>query len=54
LHSRHAAPGSRIGITALSFSIPLASIPPGEYDCQISVLDPGMSSFWQAPIKIVP
>ncbi len=49
-------PGSRIGMTALSFSIPLAAVPPGAYDCQITVLDPagGKSSFWQAPIKIVP
>jgi len=51
-----ATPGSRIGVTPLSFNIPLASVPPGEYDCQITVLDPGSqkTSFWQAPIKIVP
>ena len=49
-------PGSRIGVTPLSFSIPLGSVPPGEYDCQVTVLDPAgqKSTFWRAPIKIVP
>jgi VWFA-related protein len=47
---------SRLGTTPLSFSIPLNSIPPGEYDCQVTVLDPAgeKGTFWQAPIKIVP
>ena len=49
-------PGSRLGTTPLSFSIPLSPVPPGEYKCQVTVLDPTgqKSTFWQAPIKIVP
>ena len=48
--------GSRLGMTPLSFSIPLDALPPGEYDCQLTVLDPTgqKGTFWQAPVKIVP
>ena len=37
-------------------SVPLASIEPGRYDCQITVLDPGtqQAAFWRMPIAIVP
>jgi hypothetical protein len=47
---------SRLGLTPLSFSIPLSALQPGEYDCQVTVLDPTgqKGTFWQAPIKIVP
>jgi len=40
----------------LRFSIGLNSLPLGEYDCQITVLDPTgqKSAFWQAPITLVP
>jgi VWFA-related protein len=40
----------------LRFSIGLSQLPPGEYDCQVTVLDPNgqKSSFWQAPITLVP
>ena len=49
-------PDSRLGTTPLSFSIPLNSVPTGEYKCQVTVLDPTgqKGTFWQAPIKIVP
>jgi VWFA-related protein len=48
--------GNRLGMAPFSFSIPLAALPPGEYDCQLTVLDPTgqKGTFWQAPIKIVP
>lgn len=38
------------------FSVSLADLPPGRYDCQITVLDPGgqKSNYWRAPIVIVP
>jgi VWFA-related protein len=38
------------------FSVPLASIAPGRYDCQVTVLDPGAqkATFWRAPVVIVP
>ena len=51
-----AAAGSRLGISPLTFSIPLKQLPPGEYDCQVTILDPagGKGTFWQAPIMLVP
>jgi VWFA-related protein len=39
----------------IRLSIPLESLPPGRYDCQVTVLEPtGQKvAFWQAPIAIV-
>jgi VWFA-related protein len=47
---------SRLGTTPLTFSIGLNQLPAGQYDCQVTVLDPtGMKgTFWQAPIMVVP
>ena len=51
-----AASTSRLGAVPLSFSIGLKQLPAGEYDCQVTVLDPsGMKgTFWQAQIMVVP
>jgi VWFA-related protein len=40
----------------LRFSTPIASLEPGEYNCQVTVLDPSgqRAAFWQAPVRIVP
>ncbi len=40
----------------LRFSLPLDKLPPGQYDCQVTVLDPTgqKAAFWQAPIVIIP
>jgi len=40
----------------LRFTVALEPLPPGEYDCQITVLDPTgqKSAFWKAPITVVP
>ena len=40
----------------LKFSIALNRLQPGEYNCQITVLDPTSqkAAFWQAPVMIVP
>ena len=47
---------NRIRTVPISFSIDLHQLPPGQYDCQITVLNPteqkGM--FWQAPVMLVP
>ena len=47
---------ARLQTTPLNFTIPLDKLPPGEYDCQVTVLDPtgvkGM--FWRTPIMLVP
>jgi VWFA-related protein len=53
-----AAPDSSAGhkVVPLSFNIDLNHLTPGEYECQVSVLDPttGRSTFWRAPIKVAP
>ena len=38
------------------FTIGLNPLPPGDYECQVTLLNPagGKSSFWQAPITVVP
>ncbi len=40
----------------LRFTIGLNPLPPGEYECQVTVLDPTgqKSAFWEAPITLVP
>ncbi|HKW02596.1 MAG TPA: VWA domain-containing protein [Vicinamibacterales bacterium] len=38
----------------IRFTVPLTTLPPGAYDCQVSVLDPtgGRAAFWHTPIVI--
>lgn len=40
----------------LKFSIPLSKLLPGEYICQVTVLDPisRRAAFWQAPVMVIP
>ena len=40
----------------LRFSLSVADLPPGPYDCQVTVLDPTgqKAAFWQAPIVLIP
>jgi len=40
----------------LQFSIALTSLPPGKYDCQVTVLDPTSqkAAFWQTPVVLIP
>jgi VWFA-related protein len=47
---------SRLGMAPISFTIGLKQLPPGEYDCQVTILDPtGLkATFWQAPVLVVP
>jgi hypothetical protein len=47
--------GSRLGTVPLSFQIGLGGLAPGEYQCQVSVLDPSghKVSFWVNPIRLV-
>jgi hypothetical protein len=46
---------ARLGIAPLSFSLGVDRLAPGEYDCQVTVLDPATqkATFWRAPIKLV-
>jgi VWFA-related protein len=40
----------------LRFALSLDKLPPGQYDCQVTVLDPTTqkAAFWQAPVVLVP
>jgi VWFA-related protein len=40
----------------LRFSVPLGTVAPGRYDCQVTVLDPNDQkvAFWRAPVVVVP
>jgi len=40
----------------LRFSATLTGLDPGEYNCQVTVLDPtgGKAAFWQAMVRVVP
>jgi VWFA-related protein len=42
--------------TPLRFVLSLDKLPPGQYDCQVTVLDPTgqKAAFWQAPIVVIP
>jgi hypothetical protein len=47
---------NRLKAMPLSFSIALRQLPPGKYDCQVTVLDPTAQkgAFWRAPVMLVP
>ena len=42
-------------VTPVRFTVPLVGLAPGEYTCQVSVLDLGQqkAKFWRAPIVVV-
>jgi VWFA-related protein len=46
----------RLKTVPLSFSIVTKQLSPGEYDCQVTVLDPAghKAAFWRAPVMLVP
>jgi VWFA-related protein len=48
-------PASRLGTMPLTFSLGVNQLPPGQYDCQVTVIDPTTqkTSFWRAPILLV-
>ena len=47
---------NRLKTTPLKFSVSLNKLPPGEYNCQVTILDPTTqkAAFWQAPVMLVP
>jgi len=51
-----AQPATRLGVVPLSFHIGLATLNPGRYQCQVTVLDPAghRAAFWQGSILLVP
>jgi hypothetical protein len=44
------------GMLPIRMDVALGSLKPGEYDCQVSVLDPATqkSALWKQPVIIVP
>jgi VWFA-related protein len=49
-------PNTELKTAPLNFTVDLSQLPPGKYDCQVTVLDPTgeKGAFWQAPILLVP
>ena len=47
---------NRLGTMPLRFSLGVQGLAPGEYECQVTVLDPTTqkAAFWRAPIVLVP
>jgi hypothetical protein len=47
---------NRVKTVPLKFNFSLEKLPPGEYDCQITVLDPKTqkAAFWRAPVMLTP
>lgn len=47
--------GAKLPTLPLRFTIPLKDLPPGEYTCQVSVLDPAgqRTAFWTAPVMVI-
>lgn len=47
--------GNELRTMPLQVRVPSQQMPPGEYDCQVSVLDQsgGKTAFWRAPIVVV-
>jgi VWFA-related protein len=46
---------SRLGTMPLTFELGVDTLPRGEYDCQVTILDPSTqkAAFWRAPILLV-
>ncbi len=47
---------NRLKTMPLKFSFSMQKLPPGEYLCQVTVIDPAgeKAAFWQAPVMLVP
>ena len=47
---------NRLKTMPLNFAITLNQLPPGDYTCQVTVLDPTgqKATFWRAPVVLVP
>ena len=45
---------TRLGVTQLSLNVSSAELKPGQYECQVTVIDPATAkaNFWRAPIVI--
>jgi VWFA-related protein len=50
-----AIPENRLGTVPINLKIPLKGVEAGEYQCQVTILDPAKdrAAFWQGPLAIV-
>jgi len=50
------AMANKLKTMPMGFLVPLAKLPTGQYNCQVTVLDPAgaKASYWQAPVMVVP
>jgi hypothetical protein len=48
------SPESRLGTVAIDLKVGIAKLDPGEYQCQVTVLDPSRNraAFWQQSIAV--
>ena len=46
---------NKLKTVPLKFDLSLSKLPPGKYDCQVTVLDPAgqKAAFWKAPVMLV-
>jgi VWFA-related protein len=46
---------NKLKTVPLKFSLSLSQLPPGQYNCQVTVLDPAgqKAAFWQAPVMLI-
>ena len=47
---------NRVKTMPIAFSLSLDQLPPGKYNCQVTILNPAgqKAAFWQAPVVVVP
>ena len=47
---------NRVRTMPIAFSLSLEKLPPGKYNCQVTILNPAgqKAAFWQAPVVLVP
>ena len=47
---------NRVKTMPIAFSLSLDKLPPGKYNCQVTILNPAgqKAAFWQAPVVVVP
>jgi VWFA-related protein len=47
---------NKLKTVPLKFDLSLSKLPPGQYNCQVTVLDPTgqKAAFWQAPVMLIP
>jgi len=47
---------THLGTVPINFTVGLQSLPPGQYDCQVTILDPTTTkaTFWRSQIAVVP